>query len=569
MTPWLSLPGDVESRLPALAHHYAEAASDGAVTKAGDYALAAARQAFGKAAWDDVIAFVTMGLGVLSTTDPAQLERRFDLLLLEIETQMVVIRIPLAVDAMRRAIETARLLGSHERLARALRLYLLSEGGADAPAIELAEEVLQGLGDSEPALRAGVLAGLAVSLPHRRSGGSDGETQAAVSLARASGDADAVHAALVARRIFLSDMTPRAQEWLAVEEELAAIGPPSGPVAGTRWINSVGRGRAIAHLTLGDRVAFESDVRNVEQWFVKLRNNGLGAQLAFWRTAIALLDGRFGDVERHADEAMALTSVHDDMRAMQMCRLALDRGRSDEARDEALRALAVTPQHNMLLSMAAVAHAEVGEHDEARAILDRLAPDDFKRVTASTTMAYLAEVIASLAERGWAAPLYERYLPYAGLAVVSGYAVHCPGATDRYLGQLAETLGRLDDAQSHYETALVVEAGLRSPPLLARTRYCFGRMLLERGRPGDRGRGTELLASVAGHRPAAGHGAAGGRSLRVALTPHPQVVRQYHSYNLAAPGGTLTGPPILVLFQTYASTMPDIGSMGSSSASSA
>jgi len=53
---------------------------------------------------------------------------------------------------------------------------------------------------------------------------------------------------------------------------------------------------------------------------------------------------------------------------------------------------------------------------------------------------------------------------------------------DRYLGQLAATLGRWDGAESHYGAALDVETGFRSPPLLTRTNYWYGRMLMERDR---------------------------------------------------------------------------------------
>jgi hypothetical protein len=49
---------------------------------------------------------------------------------------------------------------------------------------------------------------------------------------------------------------------------------------------------------------------------------------------------------------------------------------------------------------------------------------------------------------------------------------------------LAGLAGRCDDAQGHLESALAIEAGLRAPPLLARTQYWRGRFQMEGGDAG-------------------------------------------------------------------------------------
>ena len=73
---------------------------------------------------------------------------------------------------------------------------------------------------------------------------------------------------------------------------------------------------------------------------------------------------------------------------------------------------------------------------------------------------------------------------------------HCPGAADRYLGQLATALRRWDGAEAHYDRAVVSETGLRAPPLLARTHYWYGAMVIERDLPGDSQRARTLLESA-------------------------------------------------------------------------
>ena len=144
-------------------------------------------------------------------------------------------------------------------------------------------------------------------------------------------------------------------------------------------------------------------------------------------------------------------------------------------------------------------YAETGRPDDALRILRELSADGFLRILrggTSTAFAYLAEIACAVGDRGWAGKLYDRLLPYSGLAAFSGMGAHCSGAVDRYLGQLAATLGRFGVAERHYDAALHLETGLRSPPLLARTRHWYGRMLLDRNGPGDAERARALLTSA-------------------------------------------------------------------------
>ena len=399
-----------------------------------------------------------------------------------------------ATEALVAAVETARLLGSPETMARAASVYLMVRP-PDPGVVELAEEALKRLGGSAPDLRARLVAGLAVSARHDP-GRAEATAEVALALARESGDSDAVHTALVARKLLLAD-SPRAREWLAVEEELVAIGPRSGAVAGvSRWMFSLGRGRALARLSLGDRTGFESDADRLGTWTGELQNRGGQWQDALWRATLALLDGRFGEVEALASASLSLVSAHIDPWAIQMCKLALEEGRAAAFEDEAVRVSAAVPGNTILLSMVAFMHSERGRHEDALRIVAELEADDFRRVLrglTTTAFAYVTEVVVALEEADRMAKVYELFRPYSGLACVSGVGAHCPGAVDRYLGQLASTLGRWDEAEGHYRAALHLESGLRAPPLLARTQYCFGRMLVERNRAGDADQARALV----------------------------------------------------------------------------
>src|SRR5262249_49616563 len=98
-----------------------------------------------------------------------------------------------------------------------------------------------------------------------------------------------------------------------------------------------------------------------------------------------------------------------------------------------------------------------------------------------------------LRDKARAVTLYSMLLPYAHLNVVIGAAVVCCGAVSRYLGLLAATLERWDDAQRHFEHALTMNATLGARPFLAHTQYQYAVMLLSRDQPGDSTKPATLL----------------------------------------------------------------------------
>jgi tetratricopeptide (TPR) repeat protein len=111
-------------------------------------------------------------------------------------------------------------------------------------------------------------------------------------------------------------------------------------------------------------------------------------------------------------------------------------------------------------------------------------------------MTYLTDVCTFLGDRARAAILYQLLLPYAGRNVVVGNAAACYGALSRYLGALATTLGRWDEAAQHFEDALAMNARMEAWPWLAHTQYQYATMLLARDQSGDREKARELLRAA-------------------------------------------------------------------------
>ncbi|MDQ1479680.1 MAG: hypothetical protein QOI44_541, partial [Actinomycetota bacterium] len=104
-----------------------------------------------------------------------------------------------------------------------------------------------------------------------------------------------------------------------------------------------------------------------------------------------------------------------------------------------------------------------------------------------------AEAIAETGAVDHARILYRLLEPWTGQCIVVGQGLDVPGAADRYLGMLAFTAGNLDRANIHFAAAVDLEERMQSPPLIARTRYWWGRALLTRREGDDVERATSLL----------------------------------------------------------------------------
>jgi class 3 adenylate cyclase len=86
-------------------------------------------------------------------------------------------------------------------------------------------------------------------------------------------------------------------------------------------------------------------------------------------------------------------------------------------------------------------------------------------------------------------------LPHAQRNIVVVSAA-CNGCVSRELGLLAATLGRLEDAERHFEEAVAFNRGMGSPSLTARAQCDYARMLLARDASGDRERALQLSAEA-------------------------------------------------------------------------
>jgi class 3 adenylate cyclase len=107
----------------------------------------------------------------------------------------------------------------------------------------------------------------------------------------------------------------------------------------------------------------------------------------------------------------------------------------------------------------------------------------------------LSQACAFLGDANRAPRLYQLLLPYAALNVAGG-ASACYGSASRYLGLLAATMERWEEAERHFEDALEMNARMGARPYVARTQYDYAQMLLRRGGPGDREKALGLVTQA-------------------------------------------------------------------------
>jgi tetratricopeptide (TPR) repeat protein len=144
-----------------------------------------------------------------------------------------------------------------------------------------------------------------------------------------------------------------------------------------------------------------------------------------------------------------------------------------------------------------VIYSELGLTTDARAEFEILAQHDFADVPRDAvwmgTMTYLVDICTFLVDRARADTLYRILIPFAGNNVVVGDGAACYGALSRYLGALATTLQRWDDAARHFEDALAMNARMDARTWLAHTQEQYAAMLLARRDSGDRDKAAALL----------------------------------------------------------------------------
>jgi class 3 adenylate cyclase len=495
----------LEAHLPELAFHFLQAAPGGEVRKAIDYAVRAARRAELLHAHAQAARHYELALQAQDLLESPVEAERCELLLALGETLWRAGSVAEAREGFLRAAELARRLAAPESLARAAlgyggRLPAFETGVLNEPLVRLLEEALAALGEGRDSLRALVLARLAEALTFAP--GTEARrrelSERALALARANGEPAVLCEVL--RAVHFALWSPdNLEERLAQTEELLALAVKLGERA-TEFDARVYR---VSHL-LEQGAVGRADTE--AERYTRLADESRQPYYVWAATAFraleALLEGRFEEGERLANEAVGLGLRDGNPNALLIVGAHLYVLRDAQGRlaelEPSFRDLAERPPGLPVYRAAwTVLLARSGAEAQARHELARVLapggpelPRDWLWLGA---MVLFADACALLEERAAAERLYPELLPFAGRHMMLSPVGACWGSVARPLGRLAGLLGRFAEAEAHFEAALAANQRLGARPLAAQTEAEWAELLLQRGGPGDRERATALV----------------------------------------------------------------------------
>lgn len=491
------------TRLAEIAAHLALAAPAGDPAKAATYAFDAGRHAMSLLAWEEAATHFERTLRALDRTPHAErIVARCDVLLALGEASVRAGHTDRARESFLAAAEVARASADGTRFARAaLGLGTASPvWGVDLLLTELLETAL-GFLDGEPALAAQVSARLAqaryFSAPDAERDELSGR---AVEMARSCGDDDALAATLVTRRVLWGpgDLAGRA----AVADELLALARRTGNAD----LDVQARSWRVIDLVEGRDLAAADRERLAHAALARRSRQPLhGRDEAIWRAMRALLDGRFADAERDADEALLIGERTGDpgARPMHVVQRAMIRAEEgDPARvDDAIplvREIANEhPEIPAWRALLAFCEARAGQADQARLDLEQVGAAGFASVRRDATylvaLTHAADAAAIIGHRDVAAALLPLLEGFADRAVVIDRGLACKGITTRLLGLLHGVLDEKARAIELLERSLVGHERMGASAFAARNRAELAAALLRRGDAGDSDRAATLL----------------------------------------------------------------------------
>jgi tetratricopeptide (TPR) repeat protein len=491
---------DPEPHLSELALHFVVAAPAGGPDKAVEYARRAGDRAVAQLAFEEAERLFEMALALAE--DPVE---RCELLMSLGEAQARSGSTAASKQSFLRAAELAEAHGLVEQLAQVAIGYggriIYEVSKDDEDWVPLLESALAALSSEDSPTRVKLLARLAAL----REAGYVAEKKAAlgreaVEMARRLGDPATLAYALSAY-IPASESPSNVPELLALADELVDLAVQVGDQE--RAVEAYEH-RLDRLLELGEMQAAHADLEAMRKIAEELRQPAQQWVVGAAEARQALLVGRFDEAEslilralrlgRHAHAAIA-----DNTFRLQLYLLRREQGRLAEVEHLVRRSDREYPANRVWRCVLAQMTADLGLNAESKRTLDGLAADGFAglpfRDMWLVSMSLLAEAAAALHDAAHASILYELLLPYGDRIGIT-YPEISTGSVARYLGLLAATGGRYDDAVHHFQQALRVNEGIGARSWLAHTQEDYGRVVLARNAPGDRGRAESLLSTA-------------------------------------------------------------------------
>ena len=481
-----------------LAYHFFEARD---FDKAVDYSRRAGDLAIAVLAYEDAVAHFQRALNALNAQ-----QTHDDMLLCEVYLSLGAAQVKSGdIPAMRASFESAgdlaARLNAPQQLARAALGLGSGEDdfiGRDEALVALLNRALAAMTGEESALKARVQARLApILLDFGKNAEGLSMSQQAVDTARRIGDAATLVRALNARHEALWDPDNLDERLTIASEAVALADGIDDKVAA--WYTHDWLFTDL--IELGQLHDAEREVATLLGLSEELRQPYWVALSKTTSATLSLAAARLEEAECVIEETgvigrrlhAASIEFYSDM---QLFALRREQGRMAEL--DALMERRMTDETNLgrVARLAAIRHMELGHDAEARRCFELVAADGFSALPRNNlwvdTLCNLADVCSFLDDRERALLLIQSLAPYADRCAVLGDAI-CRGSVSRYLGMLATTVSRWDEADKHFERGLAMDARIGAVISMAYGHHEYGRSLIRRGDPAVRARAIEHL----------------------------------------------------------------------------
>ena len=493
----------LQDQLPALAHHYAQSAVPAAdPAKAVDYARRAGDAALAQLAHDDAVRYYGQALDLLRLSKTlVDGPEQIDLLIALGEAQRRAGH-PAYRETLLDAAGRARQRRDADALARAAlancRVSMTSEAARiDAERIEALEAALQLVGEADSPTRARLLAHIALEQAWT---GDRAElarlSREAISMARRLADSATLADVLLSS--FYAIWSPATvQQRLDQTDKLLALAEELGDqrIAVHAYFH-----RARAAVELGDLPEVQRCVEQQTLLAAEIGEPTLRWMAAVTAAGLPLAAGQLAASEQMGLAALALAQdVQPDAKtyyAGQMFFVRYEQGRLEELLPTIVE-YAADPSFEaaFILPMTAFMFCELDRLDECRRYYTPVTDPRFAALRFDhlwlMALSFCAEVAVRLGDTESAAALTDLMAPYADrLVAVHSWSLNC---VSHYLGLLATSLGRFEEAEAHFRATATRQLHLGTPAWLAHTRFEWARMLLTRRAPDDVEQAQELL----------------------------------------------------------------------------
>ncbi|MDA0162072.1 AAA family ATPase [Solirubrobacter ginsenosidimutans] len=370
----------------------------------------------------------------------------------------------------------------------------------DASVTRPLDEALEQLPAHETALAARLRARLAIERYYPDRASAEALSVRAVQDARASKDPAALAAALNALRV--ACWTPgRIDDRLAAATEMieaaTAAGDREGALQGRNW-------RVVDLMELGDRHALEGEIDAYTPLADAVGLPHYGWYDPLWRSALAQLDGRWQDAQRLGERALELAQRAGDqmapwlVKAQQQSTLDLRGWLHETDRDWFAEQAAASAQPWAWLTYLAYVDAGTGRDDGAREVVAEMLRDGGRNLPDTVNwhvLCDLGEAVALLGDEDSAAILHAKLAPHARLFPVVARGGLCLGSAEYFVGRLASTLGRHDEAEWRLRRAVGENLRIGARPRATIALMRLGELLADRGDE-ENGRATLLEAAA-------------------------------------------------------------------------